>query len=68
MDEAVKKLNLFKEDILMVGDNLDTDILAGQQNGLDTLLVLTGVSSREDAEKREKQPTYIRNHLGEWKV
>ena len=40
-----------KEDIAMVGDNYQTDIQAGIQYGMDTLMVLTGFSTREDLEK-----------------
>jgi ribonucleotide monophosphatase NagD (HAD superfamily) len=35
----------------IVGDKLETDVLVGKRVGLTTILVLTGVSSRRDAEK-----------------
>ena len=37
--------------IIMVGDNLETDILFGQRNGIDTLLVLSGVTNEKMIEK-----------------
>jgi len=40
---------------LMVGDRLDTDILFGNSNGLDTLLVMTGVSKFEDLDRLETE-------------
>ena len=38
---------------LMIGDRCDTDIQFGNDNGLDTLMVLTGINSLEDVEKYE---------------
>jgi 4-nitrophenyl phosphatase len=43
----------------MVGDRLDTDILAGHRAGLKTAMVLTGVSQREDLAAAEVLPDYI---------
>lgn len=52
-----------KEDILMVGDTLVTDIIGGNKFGLDTVLVLTGNTLPDQAEVRIKStgiiPTYI---------
>jgi len=39
----------------MIGDRLDTDIVFGNSNGLDTLLVMTGVSKFEDLDKLETE-------------
>lgn len=38
---------------LMVGDRLDTDILFGNRNSIDTLLVLTGVNTLSDVARAE---------------
>jgi NagD protein len=35
----------------MIGDRMDTDIVSGLEAGMETILVLTGITSREDAEK-----------------
>lgn len=48
---------------LMVGDRLDTDILFGVNSSVDTALVLTGASSRDDLVKYEFKPTYIAESL-----
>lgn len=64
MNQALKQLNLSKEDVLMVGDNYETDILFGINNGVDTLHVQTGVTSKEDLKTYNKQPTYTIPHLG----
>lgn len=66
MEGAVQRINLAKEDVLMVGDNYETDILAGINNGIDTLLVLTGFTSRKDLEAVKEQPNYIVETLDDW--
>ena len=52
---------------LMVGDRLNTDIAFGAKGGVDTLLVLTGISSLDDvhAENAAAVPTYVMNGLGD---
>jgi phosphoglycolate/pyridoxal phosphate phosphatase family enzyme len=48
---------------LMIGDRLMTDIAMGAGAGMDTLLVLTGDSTRAEAEQAEHKPTYILEDL-----
>ncbi len=50
IDLACRRLGLPRERVLVVGDRLDTDIAAGQKAGCPVALVLSGVSSREEAE------------------
>ena len=66
MDKAVKILGLQKEEVIMVGDNYETDIQAGIQNGIDTLLVLSGFTKAEDVPHLPVPPTFIKNSLDEW--
>lgn len=66
MDQALKVLGTKKEETLMIGDNYDTDIAAGMQAGLDTLLVHSGVTTKEKLTTYEKQPTYVVDSLSEW--
>ncbi|MBC7092676.1 HAD-IIA family hydrolase [Candidatus Bipolaricaulota bacterium] len=47
------------ERALMIGDRLETDILGAQHLGMDTALVLSGVSAREDIARQRIRPTWI---------
>ncbi len=47
------------EETVIVGDNLRTDILAGFQAGLETMLVLSGVSTLSDIETMPFRPSYV---------
>ncbi|MGV3487631.1 MAG: TIGR01457 family HAD-type hydrolase [Tuberibacillus sp.] len=66
--QALEKLNLDPSDALMVGDNYNTDIMAGIRAGVDTLLVHTGVTSKEDLEQVDTPPTYAVDSLKDWDV
>jgi NagD protein len=59
MRTALKYLGVHSEDTLMVGDRMDTDVVAGVQSGLDTILVLSGMTRREDVALFPYVPTYI---------
>jgi 4-nitrophenyl phosphatase len=51
MELSLEKLGVKKEEALVVGDRLETDIAAGQGVGCPTALVLSGISTREEAEQ-----------------
>ena len=51
-----QRLGLSPADTAIIGDRLDTDIVGGYRAGLRTLLVLTGVSTRAEAEAAEVKP------------
>ncbi|WP_178198332.1 TIGR01457 family HAD-type hydrolase [Ligilactobacillus sp. Marseille-Q7487] len=68
MQKALQRLGLQKEEVIMVGDNYMTDIQAGINCGIDTLLVYTGVSTKEQVATKEIKPTYELDSLDEWKV
>jgi 4-nitrophenyl phosphatase len=57
------KLKLKPEDVLLLGDRLETDIAMGIKLGMKTALVLTGYSKREDIEKTGINPDYILDKL-----
>lgn len=66
MDKALDVLGLTKEEALMVGDNYLTDIRAGIDNGIDSLLVLTGFTQKEEVASLPIAPTYVLDSLDEW--
>ena len=59
MRSALNAIEAHSEHTAMVGDRMDTDIVAGLEAGLHTILVLTGVSSREAAERYPYRPSRI---------
>ena len=65
MRHALKKLNCHRVDAVMIGDRMDTDILSGLESELDTALVLTGVTSKEDLAKFSYRPKYVLKDVGE---
>ncbi|MGZ4031423.1 MAG: HAD hydrolase-like protein, partial [Tumebacillaceae bacterium] len=65
IDYAVEEMGVGKEQAVVVGDNLDTDILAGVNAGVRTAMVLTGFSKREQIEAAEGKPTAIFESLTE---
>ncbi|KLV26306.1 MULTISPECIES: TIGR01457 family HAD-type hydrolase [Niallia] len=68
VDQAIKLLDLPKEDVLMVGDNYQTDIMAGINAKMDTLLVYTGVTTKEQLSGYSVKPTYTVDSLSEWAI
>ena len=56
---ALRRLGEHSEHTIMIGDRMDTDILIGLESGLETVLVLTGVTSRELVARFPYQPTRI---------
>lgn len=57
-EEALTALNLQGSECIMIGDRLETDILMGQQAGMKTALVMTGVSKVEDIDRLNIHPDY----------
>lgn len=51
--------NLDRSEFVMFGDRLDTDIVFGKNCGIDTVLTLTGVTSREILKKSQVEPTHV---------
>lgn len=68
MEQAMMVLGTTKEETIMVGDYYDTDILAGINIGIDTLLVHTGVTQPEFLERYDIQPIHTRKNLNEWEL
>ncbi|WP_239645866.1 TIGR01457 family HAD-type hydrolase [Oenococcus oeni] len=68
MEKALKRASLSKENSLMIGDGLITDIQAAKNVGMDSLLTLTGLSTVSTIKALGIEPTYVVNDLSEWKV
>ena len=65
MRHGLKLLGTSTEDTVIIGDRMDTDIVAGIEADIDTVLVLSGVTSRETLQQFPYQPHYILNGVGE---
>ncbi|GAC1363228.1 MAG: HAD-IIA family hydrolase [Herpetosiphon sp.] len=59
MRTALNTIDAHSEDSVMVGDNMDTDIVAGIESGMETILVLTGVTRRDGVNRYPYLPTQI---------
>ncbi len=59
MRTALNYLGVHSEDTVMVGDRMDTDIVAGVESGMETILVLSGVTTCEMVELFPYRPTHI---------
>ena len=62
---ALKRINCHSADIALVGDRMDTDIIAGIESNVDTVLVLSGVTALEDIENFPYRPKYIVGGVGD---
>ena len=65
MRTGLKLLGVHSQDAAIIGDRMDTDIVAGIETGLDTLLVLSGVTSREEVDQFPYRPRLILGGVGE---
>ncbi|GIV66228.1 MAG: HAD-IIA family hydrolase [Chloroflexota bacterium] len=62
---ALQQMKTQPHETLVIGDRLDTDIIGGVNAGCKTALVLTGVTTRAEAEQFQPKPDWIANSLGE---
>ena len=68
MKLALAKADLTRDQVVMVGDNYNTDIRAAINTGMDSLLVYTGLSTPEQVAKMAVQPTHTVKSLDEWTI
>jgi NagD protein len=59
MRHAIKKIGCRREETLIIGDRMDTDIIAGIESEIETALVLSGITGKEDLPLFPYQPNYI---------
>ncbi len=64
MRHALKKLGCHRIDAAIIGDRMDTDIIAGIETEMDTVLVLSGVTAITDLDKFPYRPKYILKDVG----
>ncbi|MBQ8813729.1 MAG: HAD family hydrolase [Lachnospiraceae bacterium] len=64
MRTGLRLLGVHSEETVMVGDRMDTDVIAGIETGLDTCLVLSGVSTRETVATFPYRPRIILDGVG----
>ena len=65
MRTGLKMLNVHSADAVMIGDMMDTDIVAGMESGLMTALVLSGVSTLDNINVFSYRPSIILNGVGD---
>ena len=62
---GLRRLGCHSEEIAFIGDRMDTDIIAGIESNVDTVLVLTGVTAIEDINNFPYRPKYVLNGVGD---
>jgi len=67
MRSALRTLGAHSEATVMIGDRMDTDIVAGIEAGMETVLVLSGVTSRAEAERFPYRPSRIVDSVADLK-
>jgi NagD protein len=59
MRSALNQLGAHSETTVMIGDRMDTDVVAGLEAGMRTVLVLSGITAVGDIEKFPYRPTLV---------
>ena len=68
MRTALNYLGVHSEHTVMVGDRMETDIVAGVESGMETILVLTGVTGERDVARFPYQPTRVLPSVAEIEI
>jgi NagD protein len=58
---ALRRLGVKREDTIVIGDRMDTDVICGLEAEIDTLLVLSGISDRKTIDQFPYRPQFILN-------
>jgi NagD protein len=61
MRSALKRLGVKREDTIVIGDRMDTDVRCGLESEIDTLLVLSGITEKNDIDNFPYRPRYVLN-------
>lgn len=65
MRTGLRILGVHSDEAVMIGDRMDTDMVAGIETGLDTVLVFSGVTTKENVLKYPYRPRIMLNGVGE---
>ena len=65
LDILLDEKNLKKEDLIFIGDNLETDIKLGYDAKIETIMVCSGVHTEKDIERLKVYPTKVIKNLRE---
>ena len=65
MRAALNRLQAHSESTVMIGDRMDTDVVAGLEAGMRTVLVLTGITQAGDVERFPYRPTRVVNSIAD---
>ncbi len=65
MRNALKKIKCTREESIIIGDRMDTDMVAGIESEIDTCLVLSGITSREIMAEFAYQPKFVLDGVGD---
>ncbi len=65
MRHGLRLLGVTNEEAAIIGDRMDTDIVSGIESGIDTVLVLSGVTTEAEMHAFPYQPTYVLNGVGD---
>ncbi|NLE29210.1 MAG: HAD family hydrolase [Phycisphaerae bacterium] len=65
MRDALKRLGCKREDTVIIGDRMDTDIIAGIESEIETVLVMSGITREEDFRKFPYRPNHVFSGVGE---
>ena len=65
MRTGLRMLGVHSDEAVMIGDRMDTDMIAGIETGLDTVLVLSGVTAREEIGDYPYRPRLVLSGVGE---
>lgn len=65
MRTGLRLLNCHSADAVMVGDRMDTDVISGLESGMSTVLVLSGVTRREELKSYAYRPTVVLDGVGD---
>ena len=60
---VMDKFSVKKEETVVIGDRLYTDVAAGVNAGVDTICVLSGEATLEDLENSDIKPTFVLNSV-----